>query len=159
MRRRSLALVAAVALLGGAAQVDAHGGGFVGGPFHGGAPRGMAPPITTPPPASIAPIPPHGDPLYMAPPPERQGDDQVQHDFRRDGDVPQDVRRGRERFGAPIGFSGGDTGFIARPTSRAIPVLYNYYYGASGSYYSNVVSDYGAPETACPDGRQDNCQN
>jgi hypothetical protein len=163
MRKRSLALVAAIALLGGAAQVDARGGGFVGGgAFHGGAPHGMAPPIAPHGPQSIAPIPPHDGPLYMVAPPDRRGDDQVQHDFRRDGDFRQDggFRRDRDRFGVPgIGFSGGDTGFISRPSRRAVPVLYNYYYSASDNYYSNAASDYGAPAATCPDGRQDNCQN
>jgi hypothetical protein len=175
MRKRSLALVAAIALLGGAAQVDARGGGFVsgggfhGGAFHVGAPHGLPTLITTHGPGSIAPIPPHDGPLYAVAPTDRFGEHQVQHDFRRDGDFRRegdfrqdgDFRRDRDRFGArgaSIGFSGSDTGFISRPSRRAIPVLYNYYYSAGGNYYSNVASDYGAPATTCPDGRQDNCQ-
>jgi len=164
MRKRSLALVAVIALLGGAAQVDAHGGGFVGGgAFHGGGRHGMAPPASALAPASTF-APPHDGPLYASPPPERRDDDQVQHDFRRDdrqdGDFRQDFRRGRDRFGSPgIGFSGGDTGFAPVPSHRAVPVLYNYYYATGANYYSNVVSDYGAPAPACPDGRQDSCRD
>jgi hypothetical protein len=161
MRKRSLAIVAAIALLGGAAQGDARGGGIViGGAFHGGARHGMTPPASSFAPASTF-APPHQGPLYASPPPERH-DDQVQHDFRRDGDFRQDgdFRRGRDRFGSPgIGFSGGDTGFVSVPSRRAIPVLYNYYYGASDNYYSNVPSDYGAPATPCPDEHQDDCRN
>jgi hypothetical protein len=165
MRIRSLAFVMAIGLLGGAAQVDARSGGFVsGGGSHGGAPHGIPPLITTHGPGSIAPIPPHDGPAYAVAPTDRFGDDQVRHDVQRDDRQDGfhhdgDFRRDRDRFGAPIGFSGGDTGFISRPSSRAIPVLYNYYYTAGGNYYSNVNSDYGAPAPACPDDRQDNCQN
>jgi hypothetical protein len=164
MRKRSLALVAAIALLGGAAQVDARGGGFIGGAFHAGAPHGMPPLITTHGPGSIAPIPLHDGPAYAVAPTDRFGDDQVQHDVRRDDrqdNFHHDRDFRRDRIGAPgasIGFSGGQTGFISRPSSRTVPVLYNYYYGASDNYYSNVRSDYGAPAPACPDERRDNCQ-
>jgi hypothetical protein len=159
MRIRSLALIAAIGLLGGAAQVDARGGGFVGGAFHG-APRGVPPLITTHGPGSIAPIPPHDGPSYAVAPTDRFGDDQVRRDFRRDDRQGGDFRRDRDRFGrsnASIGFSGSDTGFISRPSHQRIPVLYNYYYSAGGNYYSNVASDYGAPLTPCPDDRQDDC--
>jgi len=162
MRIRSLALVAAIALLGGAAQVDARGGGFVsGGGSHGGAPHGLPPLVTTHGPGSIAPIPPNDGPLYAVAPTDRRGDDQVRHDFQRDDRQDGDFRRDRGRLGAPagIGFSGSDTGFISRPSHQPIPVLYNYYYASGGNYYSNVRSDYGSPAAACPDGRQDNCQN
>jgi hypothetical protein len=169
MRKRSMTAIVAIALLGGAAQVDARGGGFVGGvfhggAFHGGAPHGMAPLITTHGPGSIAPIPPHNGPLYAVAPTDRRGDDRVQHDFRRDGDFRQDgdfrrdFRHDRDRFdgsGRRFGFPGGAINFAPRPPSRAIPVLYNYYYGASDNYYSNVASDYGAAPAACPGWRWD----
>jgi len=159
MRIRSLAVVAAIGLLGGAAQVDAHGGGFISGGFHGGVPRGVPPLITTHGPGSIAPIPPHDGPLYAVAPTDRRGDDQVQHDFRRDDRQDGDFRRDRDRFGAPasIGFSGSDTGFISRPSRQRIPVLYNYYSATGGNYYSNVASDYGTPMAPCSDARQDDC--
>jgi len=159
MRKRSLALVAAIGLLGGAAQVDARGGGFIGGAFHGGAPHGMGfhgvgPLITTHGPGSIAPLPPHDGPAYAVAPTDRANEG-VRHDFRQDGDFQRagDFRRDRDRFGAPgarIGFPGGAINFAPRPPSRAIPVLYNYYYGASDNYYSNVVSSYGVPADPCP---------
>jgi hypothetical protein len=155
MRKRSMAVLAAIGLLGGAAQVDARGGGFVGGAFHGGAPHGMAPLIIPHGPGSIAPIPPHNGPLYAVAPTDHRGDDRVQHDFRRDADFRQDGdfrhdRDGFDRSGRRIGFPGGAINFAPRPSNRAIPVLYNYYDGASDNYYSNVVSDYGATADACP---------
>lgn len=160
MRIRSLAVVATIGLLGGAAQVDAHGGGFVSGGFHGGAPHGPPPLITTHGPGSIAPIPPHDGPLYAVAPTDRRADGQVRHDFQRDDRQDGDFQRDRSRFGAPasIGFSGSQTGFISRPSHQPAPVLYNYYYASGGNYYSNVRSDYGMPAAPCPDGRQDDCQ-
>ncbi len=170
MRIRSLALVAAIGLLGGAAQVDARGGGFIGGAFHGGMfhggpPHGMAP-LTTHAPPAIGLVPSPGAPLYAVAPPDRRGDDGVRHDFHHDGDLRQDgdfrrdsdFQRNRDRFdgaGRRIGFPGGAINFAPRPPSRAVPVLYNFYYGASDNYYSNVVSDYGATAAACPGWRWD----
>jgi hypothetical protein len=150
MRIRSMVAVAAIGLLGGVAQVDAHGGGFSGGASHGGAPHmGVAPPVFTHGPGSIAPIPPHDGPNYAV---ARPRDEAVQHDFRQDRGQDRDFRQDRDRFGSPgvrIGFPGGSISFAPRPPRRAIPVLYNYYYGGANNYYSNVASDYGAPTAPC----------
>ncbi|HEX4197992.1 MAG TPA: hypothetical protein VHZ26_11180 [Caulobacteraceae bacterium] len=161
MRKRSLAAVAAIGLLGGVAQVDARGGGFHGGgASHGDAARFMGRPASTHRPASAGLTPPPGAPLYAVAAAERRGDDEAGHDFRQDGDFgrDRDFRRDRDRIGVPgdrIGFPGGAINFAPRPPSRAIPVLYNYYYGVGDSYYSNVPSDYGAPANACPGWRSD----
>jgi hypothetical protein len=151
MRKRSMVAIAAVGLLGGVAQVDAHGGGFHGG----GAPHVMAPPAIPLNPAAITPAAIQAGAFHtVAPEAERPRDDLVQHDFRQD----RDVRHDRDGFGAQgvrIGFPGGGVNFAPRPPSRAIPVLYNYYYGASDNYYSNAASDYGAAADACPGWRWD----
>ena len=142
MRKRSLVAIAAVGLLGGVAQVDAHGGGFHGG----GAPRGGGA-ITS---AAVQ----AGAFHTVSPEVDRPRDDLVQHDFRQD----RDFRHDRDRFGAQgvrIGFPGGGVNFAPRPPSRAIPVLYNYYYGASDNYYSNPASDYDTSAQACPGAGRD----
>jgi hypothetical protein len=152
--------IAAVGLLGGAAQVEAHGGGFhIGGAPHGGRPHVMAPSAVPLNPGAITPAAIQAGAFHAVAPPEteRPRDDLVQHDFRQDRDFGQDrgLRHDRDRFGADvrIGFPGGAVNFAPRPPRRSIPVLYNYYYGAGDNYYSNAASDYGAP--ACPGWRWD----
>jgi hypothetical protein len=144
MRTRSILAIATIGLLGGAAQVSAHGGGF-----HGGGPHMIGRPIFTHGPGSVLPIP---SPAYAVARPD--SDQGVRHDFRQDdGRRDMEFRRDQDRFGAPlgrIGFPGGSINFAPRPPRQVTPVLYNYYYGPSSNYYSNVVSTYGVPADACP---------
>jgi len=161
MRKRSMVAIAAVGLLGGVAQVDAHGGGFHGGGAprggapHGGAPHVMAPPAIPLSPGAITSAAVQAGAFHtVAPEVDRPRDDLVQHDFRQD----RDFRHDRDRFGAQgvrIGFPGGGVNFAPRPPSRAIPVLYNYYYGAGDNYYSNPASDYDTSAQACPGAGRD----
>lgn len=161
MRKRSLAVIAAIGLLGGVAEVDAHGGGFhAGAGLHGAGAHFMGRPASAPAPASTGLAPRPGTPLYAAAPPDRRDEDGARHDFQQDAhfDRDRDFRRDRDGIGVPggrIGFPGGAISFAPQPPSRAIPVLYNYYYGVGDSYYSNVASDYGAPANACPGWRWD----
>jgi hypothetical protein len=153
MRKRSMVAIAAICLLGAVAQVDAHGGGFHGGRGAlGGAPRIMAPHAMPLNPAAITPAAIQAGAFHaVAPEADRPRDEFVQHDFRQD----RDFRRDRDGFGVRIGFPGGGVNLAPRPPRRAIPVLYNYYYGASDNYYSNAASDYDTSSQACPGWRWD----
>ncbi len=158
MRKRSMAAIAAIGLLGSVAQVEAHGGGFGGGgfrgggAFHGGVRHVMAPhgfPALNQ--AAITPAAIQAGAFNSAAPQRiRPRDEFVQHDFSQNREFSQnrDFRHDHDGFagqGVRIGFPGGAVNFAPRPPRRSIPVLYNYYYSAGGGYYSDAASTYNSP--------------
>jgi hypothetical protein len=167
MRRRSVAVITAISLLGGVAQVDAtgHGGGFQGG-FHGGfgggshggfhggfqgrGGRAPAPHAIGLNPGAITPAAVESGAFHTVAPPQER-DRERRHGFDRG---PGRDAHFLAAQGFRTGFRRPGPAFAPMGARRERPV-YNYYYATGGSYYSNPPSDYYAQSSGCAGWRWD----